>query len=64
MPISDARRRANDKWRAKFVELRFRVPKEKKDLIQEHASLHGESLNTFLNRAVDEAIQRDNKSKE
>ena len=63
MPISEARRRANDKWREKFVELRFRVQKEKKEVIQEHAALHGESVNAFLNRAVDETIKRDNESK-
>jgi len=61
MPISDARRRANDKWREKFVELRFRVTKEKKELIQEHAAKNGLSVNAFINRAVDETMERDAK---
>ena len=59
MPISEARKRANDKWREKFEELRFRVPKEKKQIIQEHAAKNGESVNAFLNRAVEEAMNRD-----
>lgn len=60
MAISDARRRANDKWRDKFDEVRFRVPKGKKDLIKEHADKRGESVNAFLNRALDETVARDN----
>ena len=59
MPISDARRRANDKWRSKFVEVRFRVTQDKKDIIQQHAAQQGESVNAFINRAVDEAIEKD-----
>lgn len=61
MPISEARKRANDKWREKFEELRFRVPKEKKQIIQEHAAKNGESVNAFLNRAVEETMARDEK---
>lgn len=36
-------------------------PKGKKDIIKEHAEKRGESLNGFINRAIDEAIERDNK---
>lgn len=65
MPISDARRRANDKWREKFDEVRFRVPKGQKEAIQEHAKQHGdESLNAFLVRAVAETVQRDQERNE
>lgn len=61
MPISDARKKANDKWREKFDEVRFRVPKGTKSAIQEHAAACGESVNKFLTRAVDETIARDTK---
>lgn len=62
MAISDARKRANDKWREKFEEVRFRVPKGQKQIIQEHASMYGdESVNAFLVRAVKETIDRDKK---
>ena len=60
MGISDARKRANDKWREKFDEIRFRVPKGKKEVIQECAADHGESVNAFINRAVDKAMEEDN----
>lgn len=61
MPISEARRKANDKWREKFEEVRFRVPKGQKAVIQAHADGREESVNRFLNRAVKEAIERDQK---
>ena len=60
MAISDARRRANEKWqREKVEEIKFRVPKGKKEIIQQHAAQQGESVNAFINRAVDEAIKKD-----
>ena len=62
MGISDARKRANDKWREKFDEMRFRVPKGKKEVIQEFAADHGESVNAFINRAVDKAMEEEKKT--
>lgn len=35
------------------------VPKGKKKLIQDHAIARGESLNGFIARAIEEAMQRD-----
>lgn len=37
-----------------------RVPKGKKADLQAHAAARDESLNGFVNRAIDETIQRDN----
>ena len=48
--ISEARRRANDKWRDKFDEMRFRVPKGQKEVISNYAAANGESVNAFINR--------------
>lgn len=62
MAASEAQRKANDKWRDKFDEVRFRVPKGKKKLLQEHAAKHGESVNAFLNRAVGETMAHDNEN--
>lgn len=36
-------------------------PKGKKDEIKAHAEQHGESLNSFINRAIDETMKRDSK---
>lgn len=36
------------------------MPKGKKEQIQTHAQACGESLNGFINRAISEAMERDN----
>ena len=46
--------------KTKYEDLRVRVPKGKKESIQTHVATCGESLNGFVNRAIDEAIERDN----
>ena len=61
MPLSEARRRANEKYNAKaYDEIKTRVPKGRKAEIKAHAEKQGESLNGFINRAIDEAMERDN----
>ena len=60
MPPSDAQKKATAKWNAEKVDrVIFRVAKGKKEQIQEHAAARGESLSAFLNRAVDETMERD-----
>ena len=41
-----------------------RFPKGKKDIIKTHAEAHSESVNSFINRAIDEAIERDESAPE
>lgn len=61
MPRSEAMDRAIKKYEQEKVDrVIFRVPKGVKEQIQEHAEKRGESLSAFLNRAVQETIQRDN----
>ena len=36
------------------------VPQGKREEIKTHAEAHNETINKFINRAVDETIQRDN----
>ena len=63
MPISEARKRANAKYNAKaYEQLITRLPKGKKIDLQAHAKKKGESLNGFVNRAIDETIERDKKA--
>lgn len=58
---TDAHRRGNAKYLAEKVEdIRIRVPKGEKSVIQTHAAGKGESLNAFVHRAIKEAMQRDN----
>ena len=59
MAMTDAQRRAREKWEEKIGEIKFRVPKDKKEQIQAHALNMGESVNAFISRAVDEAMVRD-----
>jgi len=35
------------------------MPKGKRDQVKEHAKSTGESMNAFINRAIDEAMERD-----
>lgn len=59
MALSEARKRANQKYIDSLEEIKVRVSKGRKSEIRTHAEQHGESLNGFINRAIDEAIQRD-----
>ena len=59
-PISEARRRANEKYNAKaYEEIKVRVPKGKKEIVQAHAEARKESVNGFINRAILETMERD-----
>ena len=58
--VSEAQRKATDKYLEKFDEMRVRVPKGQKDAVKAHAEAQGESLNAFINRAVTETMERDN----
>ena len=56
-----ARKKANEKYLKESVEdIRIRVPKGNKAKVQEHASTMGESMNSFVVRAINETIERDN----
>jgi len=49
-----------NRYKAKaYDQLPIRVTKGKKADIQQYATERGESLNGFVNRAIDEAIERD-----
>lgn len=42
-----------------YDRINLTVPKGKKEIIQAHAEARGESVNGFINRAIDEAMERD-----
>lgn len=57
---SRARIEANNRYNAKaYDRINIAVPKGQKDIIKAHAESKGESINGFVNRAIDETIQRD-----
>lgn len=58
MAYSEAMLRAIKKYEAEKIDrISLRVPKGKKEVIQKFAEDHGESVNSFINRAIDEAMQ-------
>ena len=60
MTSSDAVKRATKKYdQEKIDRINLRVPKGNREILQEHAAKHGESLNAFLNRAAMETMERD-----
>ena len=59
-PASKAQQKAVNKYmKNNYDELKVRVPKGRKDIIKAHAEKNGESVNGFVNRAINETIQRD-----
>ena len=63
MAQTEAQLKASKKYHEKFELIQFRVPKGKKQALQEHAAQCGESLNGFLNRAVDQTLSSDDANK-
>lgn len=60
---TEAQARAAKKYLTDSVEdIRIRVPKGRKAEIKAHAESHGESVNAFIIRAVNETIERDGSS--
>lgn len=57
--ISEAQKKAQRKYMEKYVEVKVRMTPEKRTIIQEHARNMGESATEFINRAIDEAMERD-----
>ena len=60
MSVSEAQKKASIKYLEKLDEIRIRMPKGQKDVIKAHAEAHGESVNAFVGRAIEETMQRDN----
>lgn len=58
MATSKAQRNAVDKYlKEKVEEFKIRVPKGKKEIIQNHAKSKGKSLNSFVNEAIDKEMK-------
>ena len=60
MPVSKAQQRAVDKYvKENYDRIEIKVPKGHKAEIQAHAEAQGESTTGFINRAIDETMERD-----
>ena len=49
----------NDYAKKAYDDIRLQVKKGRKEIIKAHAEARGESVNGFINRAIQEAIERD-----
>lgn len=58
--MGKASTKAQNKYIAKtYDRINLTVPKGKKDIIQAHAETQSESVNGFINRAIDQAMEGD-----
>ena len=56
---TEAQKKAQQKYMEKFAVARVRMNREKYEQIQAHAETQGESVNGFINRAIDNQMERD-----
>ena len=56
---TEAQARATKEYMKKNTVLRVVVSKERKEIIEEHAKANGESMSAFINRAINETIERE-----
>ena len=60
MPVSKAQQKAVHKYvKANYDRQEITMPKGKKDAVKAHADSQGESVNAFINRAIDETMERE-----
>ena len=61
MAVTRANQRAVNKYvKNNYDRINVTMAKGKKDTLKAHAEAMGESVNAFINRAITEAIERDN----
>ena len=60
MPVSKAQQKAVNKYmKENYDRINLTVPKGGKDRVKAHAESRGESVNAFINRAIDETLERE-----
>lgn len=62
MAQTEAQLRASKKYHQKFDKLQIRVPAGEKEIIDAHAAARNESTNSFVRRAIAQAMEQDSKS--
>lgn len=62
MPVSKKQQASVHKYvKEHYDRISVTVPQGKRELIRNHAETQGESINGFINRAIDETMERDKK---
>lgn len=60
MSVSKAQQASVNRYvKANYDRINVTMPKGRKDMIKAHAETRGESVNAFVNRAINEAMARD-----
>ena len=57
--FTEAQARAHKKYMEGVATIQIRMTAERREEIKAHAESRGESVNGFINRAIDEQLQRD-----
>ena len=61
MATTKAGQRAVNKYmKENYDRVNLTMPKGEKEAVKAHAEARGESVNSFINRAIKEAMERDN----
>lgn len=62
--MGKASTKAQNKYIAKaYDRINLTVPKGEKEVVKKHAETQGESVNAFINRAINETMERDKTKK-
>ena len=62
-PASKAQQKAVNKYmKNNYDRINLVMPKGKKEVIQAHAAQRGESVNAYINRAIDKVMSEDDSS--
>ena len=56
---TEAQKRAQKAYMSNFCEVKVRMTPDRRELIKAHAAKMDESTTEFINRAIDEAMKRD-----
>lgn len=60
MPASKAQQRAVSKYmKENYDEIKVRIKKGRKEIIKAHAAAQGESVSSFISRAIEQTMERD-----
>lgn len=60
MAVTKAQQASVNKYvKSNYDRINVTMPKGKKDTIKAHAEARGESVNAFINRSIDEAMERE-----
>ncbi len=58
--FTEAQAKAHKRYMQNFIEIKVRMTPEKRETVKEHAASMKESTTAFINRAIDETMERDN----